>query len=210
MTRRDYSDATLDALAERRAQPDERSLADMLSVHRRMYAGDLWLTRLTSDEPAVFIQYGARVSDPMSMLGPTLSYMMERYLTESYGELFPWARALRGLRVDCRRHHPEHAEREEFDGSLCHKLVSLTIIGGYELDATCLQIGLTPERAGRRLRMALRWIEAYMRQRLAIQQARNVDAGYQWPPPPTHVHRPLPGLHMSECHNLTCKRRRAA
>jgi len=209
VTRYEKSAAQLDAEAQgRTVEHDDRSLPEMILVHRLLYSGDLFLERLVSDSPAVFVdqQTGTRSADAMSKLGPTLSYPLERYLSESYGTMFPWARGFRAMRDDCRRHHPEHQEREEFRGSLCHELVSRTVIGGYILDAACLEIGVTPARAGRTLRVALRYIEAHMTWQREKQQARAVNVGGFWPAP-VYEHHAVPGLHEQDCHNPACKRR---
>ena len=211
----DKSEAQLDAEA---AAP----LSELIRKHRVYYQRDLYIPRLAADEPPVFTnpQTGERSADDMSIIGPTLSWPLESYITSSYGQTFPWSRAAFAQWADCRRVHPEHQDREEFRGSLCKQLIGLVIRQGYILERACLVLGLTPERAARTLRSALLGIDAEMqRQHNKATQRAKEDSGqfvgqdirghYVWDGPPP-IHHAVPGMHEHDCPNPDCVQRRAA
>lgn len=223
------SDAQLDAEAAGRwglswhnAEPDDRptdSVAVLIHKHRIYYSRDLEIYQLADDEPPVFTdpETGKRSADPMSMMGPTLSWPLTSYIADAYGLTFPWSRAAFVQWVNCRRVHPAHQDRPEFEGSLCRRLVVLVIRQGFSIDRACLKIGLTPERAAPVLRSALLGIDAEIRRQRAKADFRqmedegyfvrqNSQGRYLWDEP-IPEHHSVPGLHQEDCPQ--CLRRRA-
>lgn len=202
MTALRKSDAQLDAEAAdpRGRRPVEQSIV----LHRLLYRDDLHIERLTTESPPVFTDgnTGKRSADPMSKIGPTLSWPLTRYIGEEYGYVFPWNRGAQIMRYRlCRREHPEHLDRPEWRGSLCFELVSLTIRRDYSLAAACWELGTTPERSGRVLNNALHWIEQAMdaqRQRQEEKLAIDVGRNRWWEE--SHFERhDQPGLHREDC-----------
>jgi hypothetical protein len=206
MTTLRKSDAQLDAEAAR------RPIAESIELHRGLYRDDLTIKKLTTETPPVLTDpnTGRRNSDPMSMIGPTLSLPLTRFITDEYGYLFPWLRAVQIMRYRlCRKEHPEHLERPEFRGSLCSELVTMTIRQEYLLPRACFELGTTPERSERVLTNALYWVEECMdAQRQRQEDKRAADVGRnRWWEEVHHERHDIPGLHAEECPQ--CLRRRA-
>lgn len=141
--------------------------------------------------------------------GLPFSHPFERFLSESFGQTFPWSAGMKAVRVECRRSHSDHWERPEWNGSLCYRLVSLVCRYDWSYSAACYELHVDPERTEAVVHRALRRIE----QKLTELQARASevvasDSGRNewWSAP--HEHHVVPGLHESEC--LQCLRRRAA
>lgn len=199
MTTLRKSDAQLDAEA---ATP-RRPIAESIELHRGLYRDDLTIKELTTESPPVFTSStGKRFADPMSMIGPTLSWPLARLVFEEYGYVFPWNRAASIMRYRlCRNEHPEHLDRPEWNGSFCYELVSLTIRRDYSLPAACWELGTTPDRSERVLTNALYWIEGAMdaqRQKQEDRRAADVGRNRWWEEP--HVERhDIAGLHQDEC-----------
>ena len=133
------------------AQAAGSSLASLIATHRDLFAADLYIERLSSETPPVFVDTntGERSADPMSRLGPTLSYPLTAYLSAS--PMFPWTRGYAAMRWNCRRSHPEHHAhrdlRANWRGSLCGSLVAFTIRQGWAFDRTCYELYVSPDRA---------------------------------------------------------------
>lgn len=214
MTRIDKSDAQLDAEAN-------VTLSELIRAHRIYYQRDLYIPRLSTESPPVFIdpQTGKPDEVEASQVGMTLSWPLTSYITDAYGQTFPWSRAAFAQWAMCRRVHPEHADRDEFDGSLCKLLVGLVIRQGYVLERACLKIGITPEKAGRVLRAALLGIDSEMKRQKAKAHHRQMeDEGrfigqdtegrYVWDEPPP-AHHAVPGMHIEDCPNPACREYRS-
>lgn len=204
MTRIDKSEAQLDAEAH-------APLSELVRKHRIYYRRDLYIPRLATDEPPVFTNpdTGERTADEMSMIGPTLSWPLTSYISESFGRTFLWSRAAYGQWAICRRSHPEHRDREAFRGSLCKMLVGMVIRQGWEPDRVAVELQLDRERVAEALRSALKAIDREMERLVegGVQRFRE-DQGrftlYDEPP----VHHAVPGLHMQDCPQ--CRRTNAA
>jgi len=185
------------------AAPARRPVAESIELHRGLYRDDLTIKKLTTESPPVFTSAsGKRTSDPMSMIGPTLSWPLARLVFEEYGYIFPWNRAASIMRYRlCRNQHPEHLDRAEWQGSLCYELVSFTIRRDYSLPAACWELGTTPERSGRVLTNALYWIEGAMdAQRQRQEDRRAADVGRnRWWEESRHERHDMPGMHQEEC-----------
>jgi len=206
---RQKSDSQLDAEA---AAP-QRSLDAMLADHRALYQADLFIPRLSTESPPVFTDShtGVQSADPMSMIGPTLSKQLAGYIDyhQRDGEtvptpsgIFPYARSMATMRRECRRAHSDHWDRPEWRGSLCNRLVSMTVAEGYAFDRACYDLVVDRKRSERVLRRALVRIVEHMDELQARQTYAKTDG--VWPAPPPHVHRPLGGLHQIECEQ--CRR----
>ena len=204
------SDAQLDAEANGRSTNEAvpQPLEHLIATHRDLYRADLWIERLTTETPPVTTdpQTGAQTADPMSMIGPTLSYPLSQYLHAS--PMFPWTRSYAAMRANCRRTHTRgHLEREVWRGSLCGELVARVIRRDYAFDRACYELGVYDpengtERAERVFRAALAHIEAKMDD--LRQRAEPVVYRGEWPPAPEHRHHVVPGLHEQECEQ--CRR----
>ena len=199
MTALRKSDSQLDAEAAAPRRPIEESIA----LHRLLYRDDLTIKRLTTETPPVLTDgTGKRTSDPMSMIGPTLSMPLTRLISEEYGYLFPWSRAVQIMRYRlCRREHPEHLDRPEWNGSLCYQLVTFTIRREYSLPRACYELGTTPERSERVLTNALYWVETAMDvQRQRQEERQKPDRRLRpWYEADTHERHDQPGLHQEDC-----------
>lgn len=194
------SDSQLDAEAAQARRP----VSESIELHRGLYQDDLRIERLTTESPPVFTDWntGKSRADPMSMIGPTLSWPLERYLSEQFGYVFPWHLGLTIMRHRlCRQEHPEHLDRPEWRGSLCYELVAYTIRRDYSLSAACYELGTTPERSGRVLNNALYWIEDAMdRQRQKQEDRQKPDKRLRrWDDPIVHENHDIPGLHQEDC-----------
>lgn len=181
-----------------------RPVAESIELHRGLYRDDLNIKHLTTESPPVFTdgQTGKRTSDPMSMIGPTLSWPLTRYIGEEYGYVFPWNRGLSIMRYRlCRKEHPEHLDRPEWRGSLCYELVAYTIRREYGLPAACYELGTSPDRSGRVLNNALYWIENAMDAQRQHQEDKQLPDKRlrRWDDPITHENHNIPGLHQQDC-----------
>ena len=206
------SDAQLDAEAV--GKSESTTLDAMLADHRSMYAADIFIPRLSTESPPVFMDphTGVQSADPMSRIGPTLSKQLAGYIDYHQRDgdnvptpsgIFPYARSMAVMRQRlCRQRHPEHTQREEWGGSLCYALVSLTVGQRYHYEQACLKLLVSPTRTEDVLRRALRFIEEHMDEMRARQTYAKVDG--VWPAPPAHVHHAVPGLHQDECEQ--CRR----
>lgn len=193
---RGKSDSQLDAEAAAPPPPLE------LNRHRATYYLETYISRLTTETPPVTIdpQTGKQSADDMSMLGPTLTARLERYVTGAYGVIFPWARAYRALGVDCRRNHDAHTDRMP-EGSLCQLLVRRVVIDGWHPDRVSVHYQLDPERTEKVLRRALHYIDARYLEYLWRAEQREG----QYEELPEHRHHAVPGLHELDCHNRECR-----
>ena len=224
MTRIERSESQLNAEAV--GKSESTTLDAMLADHRSMYAADIFIPRLSTESPPVFMDphTGVQSADPMSRIGPTLSKQLAGYVDshivchdkEPCGHdhsadpvvptpsgIFPYARSMAVMRQRlCRQRHPEHTQREEWGGSLCYALVSLTVGQRYHYEQACLKLLVSPTRTEDVLRRALRFIEEHMDEMRARQTYAKVDG--VWPAPPAHVHHAVPGLHRDECEQ--CRR----
>lgn len=186
------SDAQFDAEAS--APLEERDLEAAIELHRILYAADLsWLHKL-------------HVRDGESGIGVPFSPAFEALLDGRLGG-FPWSRAMLHLRHRvCRGTHPEHLERPEWRGSLCHTLVHLVIRHEYSVDHARYELGLPDEAKTRRtLANALLTIERHLDDSMRREQQRQTQPRKpaEWMAAPW-VHRRLDGLHREECEQ--CRR----
>lgn len=193
MTRVDVSPEQLNAEA---AAPASADLVGRLALHRALAHAETSIVRLHQ-----------RDGDDAG-LGPPFSHPFVQFLDESFGVSFPWSAGLKTLRLECRRSHSEHW-RDEYGGSLCYRLVSMTCRFGWSYQRACYDLQVTPERTERTLQRALKRIE----DKLAELQARatetvHADAGRNDWMAPAHQHRAVAGLHAVECPQ--CLRRAAA
>ena len=227
------SDAQLDAEAA-------VSLSELIRAHRTYYSRDLYIPRLATEEPPVFTDpdTGKRASDPMSRLGPTLSYPLtafiasETRMVEEGGQLVehpgqptytpntPWSKAAFAQWAACRRTHPEHWERDEFRGSLCKVIVGLVIRQGWNFERACYELRLDPDRTAKVLRSALLFIDREMERiqdkadRLHKEDeghfvGKDAQGRWAWEVEIPEHHR-VPGLHEVDCPNPVCRESKAA
>lgn len=159
MTDRGKSDAQLDAEAYRRLE--EVPVVELIEDHRALYRADLNHPRLHQRDG----EFG---------IGMPFAHTFERLVNwersrqavgvrpSSPGPAAPWVTARYAQWAECRRSHPEHHDRPEWRGSLCHQLIGFTVIREMDLVNTCAVLGVTSDRAGRTLRNALLWVERYM------------------------------------------------
>ena len=172
------------------AEPlEERDLDFAIAMHRTMYRVETGLLKL-------------HVAHGESGLGPPFNPVFAAFLDEQYGS-FPWSKALLFLRVRvCRQTHPQHWDRPEWRGSLCHQFVSLVIRHETSLDYARLQLGLADEgRARRDLNSCLLVIERRLEVVLADEKAKQAlpaRSPSEWMAP-LHEHIAMPGLHAIEC-----------
>lgn len=137
--------------------------AALVEHHRNLFRDELRINRLVSRQPAVSVDPHTGLTDPTSgtRVGMNMSTALLRRLghPEGYGQVYPWARALWLLRIECRRAHPQHraADRPYWRGSLCWQAVSLVVAAGFSAEsaATVLRI----ERIDPILRNGFRFIE---------------------------------------------------
>ena len=147
MTRREKSDAQLDAEAE------PLPVSALIAEHRARFRDDLHIPRLVSRQPPTSIDSNTGVMDeePAAATGMSMSGRMLRYVSGDYGSVFPWSKAFWLLKVNCRRNHPHHrsADRPYWRGALCYQAVKLVVVGG-EANG----VGpLTAEQAGQVLKI---------------------------------------------------------
>ncbi len=185
MTNVDKSPEQLNAEAE---PLEERDLDAAIAFHRTLYRVETGLLKLHQ-------------RDGESGLGPPFNPIFAAFLDEHYGA-FPWSKALLYLRVMvCRKTHSGHT-RDEWNGSLCHSLVSSVIRHETSLDYARLQLGLPDEGKTRRtLDSGLLIIERRLEALIADDKARQAlpaRSPAEWMGP-QHVHRPLDGLHREDC-----------
>lgn len=214
MTEIRKSDAQLDA--EAAAPIDYAALERRIRLHRAMYAAELPLKMTQHRVPSDLEDIPLRgvlepVLDAGELGGPSMSADMVRRLTEPPSRTVYWARARWALRhTRCRRSHPEHWEPVAWRGSLCDRLVQLTVIGERSFASACIRTGTDPDRTVKVLDRALGFIEDHMamaRKRDAAIAASDVggvadDRGkitYQMVETVRHAHHAVPGLHMQEC-----------
>ena len=191
-------------------------LAKLVELHRGLLADDRYIDRLVAEQPATQLDpnTGKLHEDAANRLGPNMTARFQRYLghPESYGEQFPWSKAVWLVGSWCRRNHPHHrGPNDNWRGSLCRQAIRLVI-----------DIGWSPEHAARVLKApelemvletALLQVERYIdAARDKVEQREKQDAGvyevYESAAPPEH--RALDGLHRQECHHPACRARRAA
>lgn len=215
MTDRRLSDSTLDAMAAAPPQP----LADLIADHRYLYRLDVSIDRMTTETPPVHtdLQTGISSADPMSKIGPTLSYPLERFISGAFGGMFPWSRALAALRAQCRRTHRRgHLEHEAWRGSLCHALVTYTVIRDYRFDRACFELYVTPDRAERVLRSGFTFIEQKLDDIKESEEAwRRIAAARPLRQEAGPAHHIVGGLHDEDprdggCPHPVCVARRMA
>ena len=180
------SDAQLDAEA---AAPEDRDLDQAIAAHRILYRVETGILKLHQ-------------RDGESGLGPPFNPIFAAYLDEHYGA-FPWSKALLYLRLMvCRKTHSGHTQRDEWNGSLCHSLVSYVIRHKTSLDYARLQLGLPDEGKTRRtLDSALLIIERRLEALIAddkAKQALPARTPAEWMAG-QHQHVAMPGLHAIEC-----------
>lgn len=213
MTRIDRSDSQLDAEAQYR-RAEEVSVGELIEDHRAMLRADLELYRLHD-------------RDGESGIGPPFSDRFRRYIDWDRkdqaagvrptrpGPTAPWITARYAQWAECRRSHPEHHDRPEWRGSLCHALVSWTVVNGRSLTDACLILGVTPPRAGRTLRNALLWVESHIDRQRDRDEQRQRDRErpaykvYE-PPKPSEERHDQPGIHQETCPKCIKRRRDAA
>ena len=201
--------ATSNSNAEAVGKSESTTLDAMLADHRSMYAADIFIPRLSTESPPVFMDphTGVQSADPMSRIGPTLSKQLAGYIDYHQRDgdnvptpsgIFPYAKSMSALRQLCRRSHTrgEHFERPEWQGSLCHELVRLTVARGYHFERACYELGVVPDRTERTLVSGLRYIEQHVDELRARQ--RDVIGG-TWQQPAQHIHHRVAGLHAQDC-----------
>lgn len=140
-------------------------------------------------------------------IGVPISTRLLRYLQQPSSHDTPWASSLLRLRVECRRSHPYHraGDRPYWRGSLCHQLVTFTVIRGWSVEnaAKILRYD-NPEPI---LRNALRYIEACIdadRDKAERRAREDAGTGPGPIPQPVMAHHAVDGLHRQECPQ--CKR----
>jgi hypothetical protein len=196
MTEIRKSDAQLDA----EAQPlEERDLDTAIALHRGLFRDDL----------SAMIRLHARDGDDAG-LGPPFNPVFAGYLSDEFGSL-QWNRAWFYLRHRvCRSSHSEHWERPEWYGSLCGRIVHLVIREEYPLTWAMAKLGLTHEGKSRRtLDSGLLIIERKLEAIASDDKPELRRDPSEWMAP-AWDHRCLDGLHLAECENPVCRRRRAA
>jgi hypothetical protein len=215
----------LDAAAANRAEAAATvDLATRLALHRALAHAETWIPRLHvgvggSGRSTSTWKDGAEAPEPgtvggygrIGWTGVEFAPQFIRFIDESFGVAYPWSAGLKTLRLECRRSHSEHWQRDEWHGSLCYTLTSMVCRFGWSYEKACYALWVTPERTERTLQRALRRIE----DKLAELQARatetvHADAGRNDWQAPAHVHVGLPGAHRDECLNPVCRRLRAA
>lgn len=217
MTRIDRSPEQLSAEA---AAP-QRNLADTILLHRALAARDLWISRMTTTAPPVFTdKNGGRSSDPMSQLGPTLSWPLTAFISykiedgemvETPAQSFPWSVGLASVRHHCRRDHTTHWDQEVWNGSACHAIVSAVVRRGMQLERACFETGLSLSLGTDLLTKAFARIENKLKelQVKATEVVKSDEGRNDWQSLP-HEHRAVPGVHADECQNPICRSLRVA
>jgi len=186
MTAVDVSPEQLNA----EAVAPSRSLEDAIVLHRALSMAETSILRLHQ-------------RDGESGLGPPFSPAFERFLDAFYGTAFPWSAGLKSLRWDCRRNHSEHWSRKEWQGSLCYRLVHLTVREGWHFDRACYELWVDPNRTERVLLRGLRRIEQRLTELASREESRTIsERGAQdptRPAEPAHVHRHPPESSLEDC-----------
>jgi hypothetical protein len=204
----------LDAAAANRAAAPAVPLEERLALHRALFARDLWIGKMTTETPPVFTsKEGERLSDPMSMLGPTLSWpltafisykVVEREMVETPAWSYPWHVGLVSVRHHCRKDDYNHIQRDEWIGSLCWQVVNMTVRHGAPPDArTFFALWISRELGESLLHAAFDRIEDKLRELEGKASRRTISekGTRQWIIPHNeHQERhDQGGIHQAEC-----------
>jgi hypothetical protein len=196
---------------QRQAEAAPLDLDDRIAMHRWLFARDLWISQLTTEAPPVFTkESGERLSDPMSMLGPTLSWPLTAFISYRIGEdgemidtpawSFPWAVGLASVRHHCRRDHTTHWDRDVWHGSLCWALVSATVRRQMLTERAFFNLEVSQSLGTDLLTKALARIESKLKELQAkATEVVSSDAGrHEWQAP-VHEHRHPPDTSLQDC-----------
>jgi hypothetical protein len=196
---------------QRQAEAAPLDLDDRIAMHRWLFARDLWISQLTTEAPPVFTkESGERLSDPMSMLGPTLSWPLTAFISYKVvdGEMidtpawsFPWAVGLASVRHHCRRDHTTHWDREVWHGSLCWALVSATVRRQMLMERAFFNLEVSQSLGEDLLRKGFARIESKLKELQAkATEVVSSDAGRNdWQEPAHHQRHDQGGMHRLEC-----------
>jgi hypothetical protein len=195
----------------------ESRIDSQIATHRGMYRDDLFIERLVARQPPTTLDLntGQLHVEDGTRIGMTMSGRLLKYVghPDGFGADFPWSKALYRLRWHCRKHHEFHraSDRPYWRGSLCHQLVTFTVIRGFSVQnaAEILRYD-NPEPV---LREALQWIEDAMdraRQKAERRQRDEQGSGPGAVPEYVPAHHAPSQEHVEECPNPECRRRRAA
>ena len=110
------------------------NLEATIEQHRGMFRDELAVRMVARQPPTTLdLNTGQLDSEPAAAIGMTVSGPLLRRIghPEGYGQLFPYAKALWLLKVECRRSHPQHrdSKRPYWRGSLCHEAVLAVVVG---------------------------------------------------------------------------------
>ena len=147
-----------------------------IAAHRHLYRQELsGVLRVTArqvpadTEPIAVSEYDAdlekwlpgttsvNVTDSGPLGGPALSMALNRYLEPPRHE-FPWSAALFAMRLECRRSHPGHTEREPFHGSLCWRLAYLLIVASLDPTQVADELGIPTQHVLDRWESVGKWM----------------------------------------------------
>lgn len=149
------------------------TLDALIRLHRNLLRDELTMQMTATampadpDAPVVRAKPRTQSGNEYGWTGVPLSVPFTRYLEGQYGASFPYSAALALLYRECSRSHLGHAERPEWRGALCHKLVRWVVYWHTDPDDAAALFGIPVEDAERLLTGALRLIDQHLTARKA-------------------------------------------